>query len=246
MTTSKIPWTRILIEGVVIVGSILLAFSIDAWWDGRTKVRETQQTLRAVEAEMVENLAYFESAEAIYREAAQAAGDLLGLTGPAPTDVDGERVSVLIGEMWRRPDLDPPSTGASATLVTSGTVTRVRSLQLRQELALWPAYIERQQELMDMAGTVNLFHQRMLLFIAQLDFDRINGMAAWPEIREAFLELVPTASRFQSDWAGLLADRQFESGVTTRTVVALASAESASRTQIRIEEILTLIREELE
>ncbi len=30
----QIPWLRVFVEGVVIVGSILLAFGIDAWWDG--------------------------------------------------------------------------------------------------------------------------------------------------------------------------------------------------------------------
>ena len=30
-----IPWLRVFIEGVVIVGSILLAFGLQAWWEGR-------------------------------------------------------------------------------------------------------------------------------------------------------------------------------------------------------------------
>ena len=245
-TASKIPWRRVLIEGVVIVGSILLAFAIDAWWDRQTTAGETHQALRALEAELVENLAYFESAEDVYRVAGQAGADLLHLTGPEVSVADGEQVSYLIGEMWRRPDLDPPSTGASAAMVSTGAAARVRSRELRQELALWPAYVDRQQQLMNRAGGDNLFHQRMLLFVAQLDFDRINGMASWPEVRAKFLELAPTASRFQSDWAGLLADRQFESGVTSRTVDVLAGTELASRTQDRIEELLALIREELQ
>ncbi|NNF57049.1 MAG: hypothetical protein HKN04_02305 [Rhodothermaceae bacterium] len=244
-TPSNIPWKRVLIEGVVIVASILLAFAIDAWWDRQTTAGETHQALRAIEAELVENLAYFESAEDVYRVAAQGGADLLHLTGPEVSVADGEQVSYLIGEMWRRPDLDPPSTGASAAMVSTGAAARVRSRALRQELALWPAYIERQQELMLQAGTENLFHQRMLHFIAQLDFDRINGMAAWPEVRAAFTELVPTESQFESDWAGLLADRQFESGVTGRTMLTLSGAELAARTQTRIEELLALIREEL-
>ena len=242
----RIPWRRVLIEGVVIVSSILLAFAIDAWWDRQVKADDTRQALRAIEAELVENLAYFQSAEDVYRVAAQAGADLLHLTGPEVSVADGEQVSYLIGEMWRRPDLDPPSTGASAAMVSTGAAARVRSRELRQELALWPAYIERQQELMFLTGTQDLFHQRVLLFVAQLDFDRINGMASWPEVRAKFLELAPTASRFQSDWAGLLADRQFESGVTSRTVRVLAGTELASRTQDRIEELLALIREELQ
>ena len=31
--TSQVPWLRVFVEGVVIVGSILLAFGIDAWWE---------------------------------------------------------------------------------------------------------------------------------------------------------------------------------------------------------------------
>ena len=30
-----IPWLRVFAEGAVIVVSILLAFGIDAWWEGR-------------------------------------------------------------------------------------------------------------------------------------------------------------------------------------------------------------------
>ena len=33
----QIPWARILLEGVVIVGSILLAFGIDAWWEDHSE-----------------------------------------------------------------------------------------------------------------------------------------------------------------------------------------------------------------
>jgi len=31
----QIPWRRVFVEGGVIVGSILLAFGIDAWWERR-------------------------------------------------------------------------------------------------------------------------------------------------------------------------------------------------------------------
>ena len=30
---SNVPWTQIAVEAVAIVGSILLAFAIDAWWE---------------------------------------------------------------------------------------------------------------------------------------------------------------------------------------------------------------------
>jgi hypothetical protein len=42
-----IPWLRVLIEGVVIVGSILLAFGIDAWWEGRQERADDLEIERA-------------------------------------------------------------------------------------------------------------------------------------------------------------------------------------------------------
>ena len=44
----QIPWLRVFVEGVVIVASILLAFGLQAWWDG---VQE-----RIEEREIIERL----------------------------------------------------------------------------------------------------------------------------------------------------------------------------------------------
>ena len=36
MPPRQIPWLRVFVEGVVIVGSMLMAFGGDAWWGERT------------------------------------------------------------------------------------------------------------------------------------------------------------------------------------------------------------------
>jgi hypothetical protein len=41
----KIPWGRILAEGILIVVSILLAFSIEAWWARRGERRDEVDAL---------------------------------------------------------------------------------------------------------------------------------------------------------------------------------------------------------
>ncbi len=38
---AQIPWLRVFVEGVVIVGSILLAFGLQAWWEGQVD-RQTE------------------------------------------------------------------------------------------------------------------------------------------------------------------------------------------------------------
>ena len=46
---AQIPWLRVFVEGVVIVGSILMAFGIDAWWDGVQEREEEERILAALE-----------------------------------------------------------------------------------------------------------------------------------------------------------------------------------------------------
>ena len=53
--SKQIPWLRVFVEGVVIVGSILLAFGIDAWWDGRQAEAARQEWLVALEADFETN-----------------------------------------------------------------------------------------------------------------------------------------------------------------------------------------------
>ena len=44
-----ISWLRVLTEVVVIVGSILLAFAIDAWWEGRQEDKRRRELIEALD-----------------------------------------------------------------------------------------------------------------------------------------------------------------------------------------------------
>lgn len=54
--TSNIPWFRIGAESVAIVSSILLAFTIDAYWDGRQERRQEAEYLAAIIDEIDRNI----------------------------------------------------------------------------------------------------------------------------------------------------------------------------------------------
>jgi len=53
--TNQIQWKRISAEGAAIVVSILLAFSIQAWWDDRNEVKLEQRLLAALLVEFEQN-----------------------------------------------------------------------------------------------------------------------------------------------------------------------------------------------
>ncbi len=44
----QIPWLRVFVEGVVIVGSILLAFGIEGWGDERTEGERRNPVTRTI------------------------------------------------------------------------------------------------------------------------------------------------------------------------------------------------------
>jgi hypothetical protein len=51
----SIPWARLGAESLTIVASILLAFAIDAWWDGRQAAAREADVLRALAVEVAAN-----------------------------------------------------------------------------------------------------------------------------------------------------------------------------------------------
>jgi len=51
-----VPWLRIGAESVAIIGSILLAFAIDAAWDSRLERAEEQAYLAALQVQFDESL----------------------------------------------------------------------------------------------------------------------------------------------------------------------------------------------
>ena len=51
MNRDEIPWLRMFVEGTAIVVSILLAFAIAAWWEGRGQLQEEQSILIGLQAE---------------------------------------------------------------------------------------------------------------------------------------------------------------------------------------------------
>lgn len=231
---------------MVIIASILLAFAIDAAWTARQETSEVRAALQAVRAELIGNREYFGEIALVHRRVAEAGFELLALTGPKPSSDSAPRVQFLIGELWHRAGLEPPGSGAVSGLIASGRITEVRNPELREALAEWPAYIDRQREILDLIYEQNLFHQRLVQFVAQLDIDRLYGMGTSRQARQAFQDGAPARSRFESDYEGLLSDLEFENGVTSRVTAALIGEEEVQKAQARIDSLVSLIDEHLQ
>lgn len=135
------PTSRWLLEGAVIVFSILLAFAIDAAWDSRSERQREAQILQALAAdfEAVRELlpAHVEghrrTAESIQRivEAVESV--------EPGTWVEVPRVAILQG--FRNASFDAPG-GAVDALISSGDLRLISDLELRSMLAAWPSRLQ--------------------------------------------------------------------------------------------------------
>jgi hypothetical protein len=57
MTANEnIPWKRLSVEAAAIVGSILLAFAIDAWWEDRLERNDETEQISRLRAEFLTNI----------------------------------------------------------------------------------------------------------------------------------------------------------------------------------------------
>ncbi len=135
-----IPWNRIAVEAAAIVGSILLAFAIDAWWDDRQDRIEEQRILASLKSEFEQNLEFIDI-EFSYRRAVVDSILKIFDASVAPTSVEPELLDGLISDMswWQNIKY---SRGAIDGLLQSGGLSLVENEELRRVLVSMPSIFD--------------------------------------------------------------------------------------------------------
>ncbi|NOR36292.1 MAG: hypothetical protein GQ577_06045 [Woeseiaceae bacterium] len=137
--TQTIPWKRISVEAAAIVASILLAFAIDAWWDGVQERAEEREILIALRAEFEANQKVLAQTAERHRRALNAMQDIVSASR---SDIAVHAAS--LGSLFRRTLSTPhynPATGALAATIGSGRLRLVRNVELKIRLAGWNSVI---------------------------------------------------------------------------------------------------------
>ena len=135
----EINWPRILIEGVVIVASILLALAADAWWDSVQERAVEQRVLSAIRAEFETNLEILAQTRRSHRSALSATQTVISASQSDSFDADDPEASIP-GRVISTPHYNP-ATGALAAAIGSGQIGLIRNTELRNRLAGWDAII---------------------------------------------------------------------------------------------------------
>ena len=140
-------FARMLVEGIVIVASILAAFALDRWWDSVRARREEQQVLQAMDVEFRAARDQLENYRALHQRVLQSVEFVLGELDQA---VREGRPSVTLPDTSLALLYIPPTTqltlGTLDGLVGSARLGVIRNAELRSSLASWGSTLDELTE----------------------------------------------------------------------------------------------------
>ena len=131
--SQAIPWKRLTAEAVAIVISILLAFWIDAWWEGRKDKLEEREILIGLEVEFVDLRERLDQWAKFNRTGVQFVEQFLS---DSVTEMNLRSIETAFTYASLVNILDQG--GALDALLASGRLERISDRSIRFRLVKWP------------------------------------------------------------------------------------------------------------
>jgi len=141
----EISWNRFSVEAIVIVGSILLAFAIDAGWENVQNEADKREMLLLLKSQFEENLSILDDELSRHEFAEQRSRNLLGIsTGRIPWPGYEETMTSL-SSMFAYSSFNS-SSGAVESFLNSDSSRLLNNPNLQSQIAAWPSQIQENNE----------------------------------------------------------------------------------------------------
>jgi hypothetical protein len=234
--TQKIPWLRLSVEAVAIVGSILLAFAIDAWWDSRSDQKQERALLIALSADFAATEQEFAEVKTNH-DLVTRAGNQLITYGEAGTVPESEQADydILVSAHFSRFIFDPPM-GTVESVLSSGRFHLLTNERLVAELTQWSAIVAELR--FSEIDARNHFNERIFPFLASR-FDVEDLDKVFPQFVDFPWEQGPTGAY------KLASDQEFQNIVYMHWVHSMNIVAELEVVERSLERIQKLIEVEL-
>jgi hypothetical protein len=133
--------SALVVEGLVIVASILLAFGIDAWWGERQAGLDEKESIAQLATDFRANAARLETIRNVHEAALDAAYEFLARAGVGGQSQSSATTAELVYISLRAWTYDPVLGGINS-LIQSGSLGLLRKDSLRVAVAGWPDIVE--------------------------------------------------------------------------------------------------------
>ena len=137
---------RLILEGLVVIVSILIAFWLDAWWGAHQLRLDLIDDLTTVSEEFEANVASLEVELRLQRIAAASINDLVSRIDGAGDDLWLTLPDTIVAFAFVYPPTYDASTGAVGALISSGALSRIQDPRLKGILGNIEAQVEDVRE----------------------------------------------------------------------------------------------------
>ncbi len=240
---NQIQWKRVSAEGAAIVISILLAFSIQAWWDDRNEADLERRLLTALLVEFEQNGELLRQAREDYEQRYTDAIRILELMDGDPAEIDEPEFNRLVGSLlWRR--TFHLESGAHDGLLASGELSLIRDGALRNRLSAWPSYVAEWSEEQDMVFS----------FVNEVIVPQLSGRVHLRNLRGAFPAFpdgtapppIPVGSGNATSLVPLANSVEFDNVVYRRAQGAWHAMRDGETLRVQLAAIVALLRQNLD
>ena len=139
----SIPWPRIFAEGTIILVSILLAFWIDAWWDGRQAKAAEQVVLHTLLDDLLAKRLLLDDRNRFVGAIRESAETLLRISSGSRKMPDEDTIDELISDVWWVSNEAQWTSAPLESLAASGDLSLISNPHLVQSLEALRVAIER-------------------------------------------------------------------------------------------------------
>jgi len=238
----RTPWLRIGAESLAIIGSILLAFMIDALWDNYQDRREEYEILLGLDDEFTRNL---DSIEVSMQQVNRVVDSIDFLLNPGGIDLDRPDAIEMIEQAVLYSSFTTPpdelSGGIRDALLETGKLDLIRNVELRQALVQWPISVNQLEQ--QRTAVTGFVMQSLLPHLSSLGVPL--GEIRLPTGRR-LVDQQLSSEGLSARYAGLLADQQYLNLVTVRNWWALGTLQDYQDAAKRAREIVNLLKKEIE
>jgi len=224
---AQIPWLRVFVEGVVIVGSILLALTLDAWWDGVQEREEETELLLGLRQEFIENRQILQGTLVLVEEGVADLRRFVGLTPDQAAQIPSDSAWARVIVPHRRVFSSGLSVGFLDATVGSGKLALIRDSNLRAALARTSGIQE------DLA--------EVLAYALELSLEAATLMGRYPEIQIAYVAVEGKQEIAASTLRALRSDTEFMGVSTAKSYYWGAYLNELRRLEAHVDLVVAMI-----
>ncbi len=139
-------WGSAFRDIVLIVASILIAFSLEAWWDGQRTLDDERAALAAVRDDFRAARQELDSVLVRNERVVATVGEVLSMNLQDVASLDPDSAHQLLRYSFGGGLTFDPPTGALQALLFGGTLVDIRNRDLAAELSAWPGLMDEIEE----------------------------------------------------------------------------------------------------